>query len=94
MGIYIKGMDMPNCCEQCFLVSECKCRHYEVLTVAGDYITRLVKDDCPITEVPEPHGRLIDEDALGEIIHRMWVNKKSRIRNTIHSMRFLITSQP
>lgn len=64
MGVYIKGMEMPNCCEQCFLVSECKCRHYEVLTVDGDYITRLVKDDCPITEVPEPHGRLIDADAV------------------------------
>ena len=64
MGIYIKGMEMPNCCEQCFLVSECKRRHYEVFTVDGGYITRLVKDDCPLTEVPEPHGKLIDADKL------------------------------
>ena len=75
MGVYIKGMKMPDRCVTSWLVH---CEWYE--RYGGDYESvhacRLtgaigIKDAdkrrpaiCPFTEVKEPHGRLIDEDAL------------------------------
>ena len=51
MGVYIKGMEMPERCGQCFLrVGNCKQR---------TYMERRPKD-CPLVEIKEPHGRLID----------------------------------
>lgn len=65
MSILIKGMDMPqNCCE-------CKL----ILWDGGTYICPFssimalsigIQDDCPLVDVPTPHGRLIDADELHE----------------------------
>lgn len=49
MGVYIKGMDMPKNCGECFVGNRAICSKH-----------------CPLTEVPEPHGRLIDADALAD----------------------------
>lgn len=55
MGVYIKGMEMPERCGQCFLrVGNCKQR---------TYMERRPKD-CPLVEVEEPHGDLTDKDKL------------------------------
>lgn len=51
MGVYIKGMEMPKSCAGCFLrVGQCSKRIY----------MENRPSDCPLTEVPEPHGELID----------------------------------
>ena len=54
MSVYIKGMAMPKNCDDCFLSewSTCNERFYCMF------------DDCPLVEIPVPHGRLIDGDAL------------------------------
>lgn len=50
MGVFIKGMEMPERCGQCFLrVGNCKQRIYMEQRPKG----------CPLVEV-EPHVRLID----------------------------------
>ena len=61
MSILIKGMEMPHNCEECGLTSHrpeglglCHILHKQC-----NYDTR--PKDCPLVEVPEPHGRLIDE---------------------------------
>lgn len=65
MGVYIRDMEMPKECEFCFLVEKCEQRHYEMMKDEdGDYMLRLVKDNCPLVEVPTPHGRLIDADEI------------------------------
>ena len=64
MGVYIKGMEMPKACEFCFIVGECENKHYVLVKDGADYIPRRVKENCPLVDVPEPHGRLIDADAL------------------------------
>lgn len=53
MGVYIKDMRMPTNCLHCPLWMKCK-------------VIDLVKrpDGCPLVEVAEPHGRLIDADEL------------------------------
>ena len=77
MGVYIKGMKMPeNCCD-CLLSEEstflqgmgnivhcgwvCGVIH-EPISEQGFYSGRLLK--CPLVEVSEPHGRLIDSEKL------------------------------
>lgn len=63
MSILIKGMEMPKDCWQCPFE---KC----VLRVLVDR-----HPDCPLVEVPTPHGRLIDADVLNtDDMIESWVN--------------------
>ena len=54
MSILIRGMEMPKNCDVCFMRDAC-----EYSMPLGKRLT-----DCPLVEVPTPHGRLIDADAL------------------------------
>lgn len=58
MGVYIKGMKPPENCGMCFYKKLIKCKLHT------DCDRRVIHHDCPIWEVPEPHGRLIDADAM------------------------------
>lgn len=66
MSILIKGMKMPSCCENC----PCNDDDWRCGALGSTFddleIDRLeIKPSfCPLVEVPEPHGRLIDADAL------------------------------
>lgn len=63
MSILIKGMEMPKNCAGCFLrVGQCSKRIY----------MENRPSDCPLVEVPEPHGRLIDADALHKLFEDQW----------------------
>lgn len=61
MSILIKGIDMPKTCEECEVWSLC---HYPKVPKG---IGRR-EPDCPLVEIPTPHGRLIDADLFKEII--------------------------
>ena len=61
MSVLIKGMEMPKTCTMCWLSPICPVWVKEVSKHKG-YDDRL--SDCPLVEVPTPHGRLIDEDKL------------------------------
>ncbi len=67
MSVLIKGMKMPTCCANCDLhnpFSETPyCRR---LLQAIPREGRL--ENCPLVEVPKPHGRLADCDAVKECI--------------------------
>lgn len=67
MGVYIEGMEMPNNCMACPLFSGNGCRATKTLFAAITNVASRV-DSCPLTEVHEPHGRLIDADVLLEAI--------------------------
>lgn len=64
MSVYIRGMEMPESCEDCIFftskpVSRC--------TLIGNIISSFDDDrlsDCPMVEVTTPHGRLIDADGV------------------------------
>ena len=72
MSVFVKGMEMPRDCRECqylfydYGTTEC------IITgtpLAENY--RTIKfdgraKDCPLTEVPDVHGRLIDGDKLLE----------------------------
>lgn len=74
MYAYLK-MDMPRTCYDCKLRRrnglELICpvleRSYKI---ADTQVLFAREKDCPLIEVPEPHGRLIDADALVEDLKR------------------------
>ena len=65
MSILIKGKDKPTSCIAC-MYSRASIRNVEwcVLTEKD------LPCDCPIIEVPTPHGRLIDSDEFDERIRQ------------------------
>jgi len=62
MGVYIKGMEMPESCSVCPLMVTVE--YEEICSQTGEYVCQYDRaDDCPLVPV-KPHGRLIDADAL------------------------------
>lgn len=72
MDILIRDMDMPSMC------GECPCCEYD-----DEYHTyycmalknwpniineNIIRDDCPLVELPKKHSRLIDADDLYGVI--------------------------
>ena len=67
MGLYIKNLKMSEHCMDCpFMVSrdndDCILQSAEANENFENW--EQMKAGCPLTEVPEPHGDLIDRDAL------------------------------
>lgn len=60
MSVLIKGMKMPEDCFSCQLKEEGFCNITNVY--AGGINER--NSDCPLVEIPETHGRLIDAYEL------------------------------
>lgn len=54
MSVLITGMEMPTNCRCCNLGLHCPKMQFEDSNRP---------DDCPLVEVPTPHGRLNDADA-------------------------------
>lgn len=76
MSIIIKGLDMPNTCGQCNLraFDEWEDEYCTVLcSDIEDHTKRL--DSCPLVEIPNPHGKIIDVDNL--IPQEVWIDEMS-----------------
>ena len=73
MSILIKGLIMPSCCDGCTFsdwsnlhqTASCKLHDYDSCFAdhSREYTDKRA-DFCPLVEIPEPHGDLIDRDAL------------------------------
>lgn len=74
MSVLVKGMEMPENCFYCELMAKTndgymKCPLAKFKYSGHDYYTYVAEQKaphpcCPLVEVPTPHGRLIDADAL------------------------------
>lgn len=69
MSILIKGIKMPKCCADCpcfydFISCQALFDGTDDFSMSGfdEFKERL--PNCPLIEVPTPHGRLIDADKL------------------------------
>ena len=56
MGVYIKGMKMPKDCNTCH-INNCLLPYSKGVPIGHRH------KDCPLIEIEEPHGRLIDADV-------------------------------
>lgn len=63
MAIYIKGMEMPKGCRDCRFEDWGRCIAIRPIRTIR-HLSEEREVYCPLIEVPEPHGRLIDADAL------------------------------
>lgn len=57
MGVYIKDMEMPKSCGNCFF--DTRCDNWRLRNWGAP-----PPDECPLVPIP-PHGRLIDADKIG-----------------------------
>lgn len=83
MSILIKGIEKPKTCYECifsrFYTSKEQTGNYCNLLhrVVYEYQLQIVADtppnDCPLVEVKEPHGRLIDADKILDKMKSMMV---------------------
>lgn len=68
MSVIIKGMDMPESCRDCKLVDSEYCTCVPMGFYNDDYYVGNYDKErapfCPLVEVPTPHGKLIDADAM------------------------------
>lgn len=70
MSVLIKGMEMPKCCVECewheYYGGDYDwvhaCRRTGTMPIGNADTERA--NDCPLVEIPVPHGDLIDRDAL------------------------------
>ena len=70
MSLIIKGSIMPLMCEECpcYDCDDYSCKATGRGVIEYRYDGR--PDNCPLVEIPTPHGRLIDADELYEPMER------------------------
>lgn len=63
MSLLIKGVDMPKKCFSCEMYGPMKgcCG---LTDGRFEHPLKKRRTDCPLVEIPTPHGRLIDSDRL------------------------------
>lgn len=67
MAIYIRDMEMPKYCAECHFDTFADDLHYcTIKQIPTEDYWECRPPFCPLTEVAEPHGRLIDADALAD----------------------------
>lgn len=64
MSLLIKGMDMPKACRKCPFHNASICTAKGSPVSLQIYLDGKKPFDCPLVEIPTPHGRLIDADSL------------------------------
>lgn len=65
MSVLIKGIKMPDNCFECPLKYDVDEGHYCYCRFTGAISSGVGRQvDCPLVNVPMPHGRLIDGDKL------------------------------
>lgn len=67
MGVYIKGMKKPEKCLACPMLNYedwCVLQEWTPEKDYTNYTWEGMRKNCPLIEVKEPHGDLIDRDIL------------------------------
>ena len=93
MSVFINGMEMPRTCSDCewsYYVGNGRamCRRVS-MTDKTDIMTKRRADFCPLSEVPTPHGRLGDLDALIEK-YGEWYTEEGTESGYIGTMKSLL----
>lgn len=91
MSVIIKGATMPGTCVDCPLFREsaygfdlCKGKGIGFVAEEAKWLDATRPDWCPMVELPEKHGRLIEADSLKEtldyyILEAGWDEKTNQV---------------
>ena len=83
MSVLIKNINIPKCCSDCPLnYDQMSC----IITGTEWWSDKMILMDfdsdkerlynCPLIEIPTPHGRLIDADAFADILNEISIMQK------------------
>ena len=100
MSLIIKGMDMPEKCENCpcYDYIDYVCRADDCFAPFDVENPEERSEHCPLIEIPTPHGRLIDADKLIWFIDnhialgKKWVEFET-IKDMINSLPTIIEAE-
>lgn len=65
MSVLIKGMKMPKDCDTCKFSDINDCKLWAIMDVGE------IHPECPLTELPEKHGRLFDTDEVVKCLEEL-----------------------
>ena len=81
MSVYIKNMEMPKSCCECFAFKSnadgylfCKAKRIAFGKEDAEWLPLKTPNWCPLSPVP-PHGMLIDADALCKTLRSLAENE-------------------
>jgi len=60
MSVIVKNMEMPITCRECVIGNP----KAKTCIIGKPKMNTKRRDDCPLVDVKEPHGDLVDRDAL------------------------------
>ena len=70
MSVLIKGMKMPESCWECKIKEWEEAHRVYICPFVGIldmyWLSKGRLDECPLVELPEKHGRLVDLDELAK----------------------------
>ena len=89
MGVYIKGLQMPERCIWCVFFRRNGLRDYCCISSAQPR-DGVIPTDCPLISVPD-HGDLIDRDALFDANSWDWFNEWG---STVNKQAELVVNAP
>lgn len=101
MSILIKDMKMPKNCIFCPIshwnkldeLTGCELHQKHIPNAEKEFWEKDRPDWCPLVEVPTPHGRLIDADAMNEK-YGDWYTEEGTEEGFIGTLKYLIAEQP
>ena len=71
MSVIVRGMEMPESCEECRMLTDagfCSAKPKDFCGYASDFF--LIRPDwCPLVEIPEKHGDLIDREVVKQAVY-------------------------
>lgn len=98
IGIYIKGIEMPESCSSCRFVRGCQAINRridaKVRTLSRLFPIDRRHSDCPLIEVPEPHGRLGDLDAVERNLLKMQQAQTGQYTHGVRKSRAVLRDAP
>ena len=71
MSVIVKGMEIPKNCYACMTSgfrSAIKCEEWS--SISAGLFGKMRSPSCPLVELPEKHGELIDKDEFLEMLIR------------------------
>lgn len=94
MSVLIRGLEIPKNCSECPVALSGKyCRINKTYTT---YIKLPIRPDhCPLVELPEHYGRLIDADELKKTFDIIPAGKVTRasVRTTINHAATIVEAE-
>ena len=72
MSVLIKGMKMPKTCNECYMNIAGTCAISAYRDDGYECVHGGKPEDCPLVNVPTPHGPLIDaEEVKNAVFHHL-----------------------